>query len=176
MEWVALNHFLWGLLGEEWRALGLKVVWTPRDMVVILECALAILEMGRGGKRTPFQHKLCYPGSQKPGTPQRAQEEPLPPPSLQDETMATDLECHATTSPFKPWLAGCTLHTRPPAAGPHHHSQANWCSSACAPGFRECHYPGWSLCSEQYLSTLWKPGHHLGSWRCSRSPERGLKR
>lgn len=54
MEWVALECFPWGLLGEEWGAMGIKAAWIPRDMVATLQCALPPGD-GEGRKEDLFQ-------------------------------------------------------------------------------------------------------------------------
>lgn len=87
----------------------MKAAQTPRDMVSTLECMLATLER-RTSSLSP-----TITSAQASG---RAQEEPLPQCLPQYKSMLMELECDATARPFKPWLAGCALHTNPRLPAP----------------------------------------------------------
>lgn len=97
VDQVTLDHFLQDLPGEERRAVGIKAAQMPRDMGTALECALATLEMGRGEKRTSFQCEPHHHFSPSLKPPWRAQEDPLPQSSPQDEPIPTEPEQWAIT-------------------------------------------------------------------------------
>lgn len=83
----------------------MKATQTPRDMVSALECVLAILDMGRGGRGARSTMSLANTTARPLGFLGGAQEDHLPQLSPWDETMPTEAEHHPASRPFKPWLA-----------------------------------------------------------------------
>lgn len=69
-KWVAMDKFLRSLPPEELKALGKQAPRTSKEMVEVLECALAILEISRGECREffPDLHHNMPPQHQGPGS------------------------------------------------------------------------------------------------------------
>lgn len=145
----------------------MKAARAARDMVSMLECDLATLEMGRGENRTLIQHEPHHHFNQSLGAPWRAQEGPLLQLSPQNEPMPMEPEHHTTARSFKPSLAGCALHIVFQLLAPSIILRLN---GIPVPTLLDSWGAITLACPSALTQTLWKPGCHLCACRCERSP------